>query len=228
MNKKNKGLSLVIMVIVLVVYNIIAFILPFNRGGIFWTGYLFSMLAILLTMGIGFYALGREGLKSKVYGCPLLSLVWCYLIVQLIVGLLEMNFSNIPLQYGIVLNAVLFGACTIGLIATDIAKEEIERIDSKVKERVNYMKSLQTDIENLINRSPDEVTQQMLINIAEAIRYSDPMSSPQLTAIENKIESNVADLTDAINTSDSSKIKSGCDELKLLIAERNSKCKAMK
>lgn len=225
---KNKGLSLVIVFIILAVYNIIAFVLPFNRGGMFWTGYVFSMAAILLTAGVVFYAFGRDGLRSKFYGCTLLSLVWCYLIAQLIIGMLEMVLAHIPFQYGIVLNAILFGACTIGLIATDIAKAEIERIDIKVKGKVFYVKSLQTDIENLVGKAPDEVTQKMLKNISEVIRYSDPMSSPQLAAIENKIASKIADLTNAIATSDSSIIKSSCDELQQLIAERNTKCKTMK
>lgn len=56
---KNKGLSLVIVFILLAVYNLIAFVLPFNRGGMFWTGYVFSMAAILLTASVGFYAFGR-------------------------------------------------------------------------------------------------------------------------------------------------------------------------
>ncbi|WP_312446525.1 hypothetical protein [Lacrimispora sp.] len=225
---KNKGLSLVIVFIILAVYNIIAFMLPFNHGRMFWTGYFFSMVAILLTAGVGFYAFRREVLRSKVYGCTLLSLVWCYLIAQLIIGVLEMILSDVPFQYGIVLNTILFGACTIGLIATDIAKVEIERIDLKVKEKIFHNKSLQTDIENLITKAPDEITKKMLKNLAESIRYSDPMSSPQLAAIENKIESKVAGLTDAIAIYDSSIIKSSCDELQQLIAERNGKCKTMK
>ncbi|SEU04941.1 hypothetical protein SAMN05443270_2793 [Lacrimispora sphenoides] len=225
---KNKGLSLVIVFILLAVYNLIAFVLPFNRGGMFWTGYVFSMAAILLTASVGFYAFGREGLRSKVYGCTLLSLVWCYLIAQLIIGVLEMILADIPFQYGFVLNAVLFGACMIGLIATNIAKGEVERIDLKVKGNVFYIKSLQTDIENLVSKAPDKVTKKMLKNLAEAIRYSDPMSNPQLATIENKIESKIAGLTDAITTFDSSIIKSCCDELQQLISDRNRKCKTMK
>lgn len=225
---KNKRFSLLIVFIILAVYNIIAFVLPFNHDGMFWTGYIFSMMAILLTLGVGFYTFGRESLRSKVYGCTLLSLVWYYLIAQLIIGMFEMVLDNIPFQYGIVLNGILFGACTIGLATTNIAKEEIEQIDSKVKEKVFYIKSLQTYIENLANKTSDEITKKMLKNLAESIHYSDPMSSPLLTSIENEIELKVAGLTDALSICDSSIIKSSCDELQQLIAERNSKCKTLK
>lgn len=159
---KTKRLSLLIVLIILAVYNIIAFVLPFNRGGMFWTGYIFSMMSILLTAGVGFYAFGRESLRSKVYGCTLLSLVGYYLIAQLIIGILEMVLANVPFQYGIVLNAILFSACTIGLAAADISKEEIERIDLKVKEKISHIKSLQTDIEYLASKASDEITKKML------------------------------------------------------------------
>lgn len=225
---KNKGLSLVITFIIFAVYNIIAFLLPNGKGGMFWTGYGFSMAAILLTAGVGFYTLERKGLKSKVYGVTLLSLVWSYLIAQLIIGLLEMALPSIPFQYGIILNAILLGGCLIGLIAADIAIDEVERIDENVKKKVSYIKSLQTDIECLIDKNKDEAAKKALKDLAEAIRYSDPMSSPQLSAIENEIKVKAAGLTNAAASVDSSAIVSICDEMQQLVAERNRTCKTIK
>lgn len=225
---KNKGLSLVITFIIFAVYNIIAFLLPNGKGGMFWTGYGFSMAAILLTVGVGFYTLGRKGLKSKVYGVSLLSLVWSYLIAQLILGLMEMALPSIPFQYGIILNGILLGACLIGLIAADIAIDEVERIDEKVKKKVSYIKSLQTDIESLIGKTEDEAAKKVLKDLAEAIRYSDPMSSSQLSAIENEIKVKAAGLTDAAASVDSSAIVTICGEMQQLVAERNRTCKTIK
>lgn len=225
---KNRKQSLIVVLIVLVVYNMIAFVLPFYRGGMFWTGYGFSMAAILLTAGVGFYALGREGLRSKVYGWPLLTLVWYYLIVQLIISLLQMSLSFIPFQYGIALNVILLGACLVGLIVTDIGKEEIERIDDKIKEKVFYIKSLQADLEGMLGRITDEAAKKSVKDLAEAVRYSDPMSNPQLASIENKIQVKTAGLADAVNSSDPAVIQALCDEVHQLIAERNRKCEMLK
>jgi len=225
---KNKGLSLVITFIIFAVYNIIAFLLPNGKGGMFWTGYGFSMAAILLTAGVGFYTLERKGLKSKVYGVSLLTLVWSYLIAQLIIGLLEMALPSIPFQYGIILNAILLGGCLIGLIAADIAIDEVERIDENVKKKVSYIKSLQTDIESLIGKNKDEAAKKALKDLAEAIRYSDPMSSSQLSAIENEIKVKAAGITDAAASADSSAIVSICGEMQQLVAERNRTCKTLK
>lgn len=225
---KNKGLSLVITFIIFAVYNIIAFLLPNGKGEMFWTGYGFSMAAILLTAGVGFYTLERKGLKSKVYGVSLISLVWSYLIAQLIIGLLEMALPSIPFQYGIILNAILLGGCLIGLIAADIAIDEVERIDENVKKKVSYIKSLQTDIESLVGKNKDEAAKKALKDLAEAIRYSDPMSSSQLSAIENEIKVKAAGLTDAAVSADSAAIVSICGEMQQLVAERNRTCKTLK
>jgi hypothetical protein len=253
---KNNTLFLASVFIIMAVYNVVVFILPFSKGGWFWTGYGFSMFAFVLTAAVGLYAFGREKLQSKFYRIPLVSVARRYLIVQLIVGILEMIFQHnqylvgilemvfqnnpylvgflkmvsqnsqyFQFQYGIALNAILLGACLIGLIAVDAAREEIERIDEKIKEKVFYIKSLQVDIECLVDKTLDESVKKILKNLAETIKYSDPMSSPQLASIENKIETKVAILTETVDAND---IKALCNELQQLFAERNRKCKILK
>ena len=222
----NKGMSLVAVSIVLVVYNVFAFMIPFDRHAGFWTGYSFSMLAILITAAVGFYALGHEGIKSKFYGWPLISVAWTYLIIQLIAGILEMLIQGIPFQYGAVLNAILTGACLVGLIGVNIGKETIEHIDEKVREKVIHIKSLRDDVENLESKATDDSLKRAVNELAQTIRYSDPMSSPQLAVLENKIEARIASLTE--NIADVDKAKALCNELQQLFAERNRKCRLLK
>ena len=223
---RNKGMALISVFIIIAVYNMIAFVIPFNRHGGFWTGYSFSMLAMIITVAVGFYALGREGMKSKFYGVPLISVAWTYLIVQIIVGFIEMVLPGGIYRYEIVLNVILLAICLLGLIAVNIGKEEIERIDEKVKEKVFYIKSLQVDVEGLITRANDDSLKKAVKELAETIKYSDPMSSPQLASIENKIEIKTSTLADSIL--DVEMAKSLCVELQQLFAERNRKCKMLK
>ena len=224
---KDKKMSIVAVLITLVIYSIVVFVIPFNKGGGFWSGYSFSMLALLLTAAVSFFAFKPEGLRSKVYGLPLISVVWRYLVIQLVIGLLQMilDFIPIPFQYGLALNVILLGLCLIGLITVNIGKEEIERIDEKVKEKVFYIKSLQVDVEGMVDKASNESTKKALKDLADTIRYSDPMSSPQLATIENKIENKIAMLSESI---DSVAIKAICDEIQNLFAERNRKCRILK
>jgi len=228
---KNKGMFFAAVFIILAVFNVVVFVIPFSKGGGFWTGYGFSMLAILLAAAVSFYAFDREGLKSKFYGIPLISVVWRYLVIQVIASVIEMVLfqfvPSIPFQYAIALNVILLGVCLLGLITVEASREEIERIDVKIKEKVFYIKSLQADVESLISKVPEDA-KKMLKDLAETIRYSDPISSPQLAAIENKIEAKTAAIAEAVDNTDGDAIKTLCDELQQLFAERNRKCKVLK
>ena len=223
---KNKRMSLIAVFTLLVVYNVVAFVIPFDRHGGFWTGYSFSMLAILITAAGAFYALGQEGMKSKFYGLPLVSVVWIYLTTQLVAGFIQMSIPEIPFRYGIVVNVLLLGACLIGLITVNISKEEIDRLDDKVKEKVFYIKSLLADVEGLEARASDESNKKDLKELVETIRYSDPMSSPQLASIENEIEVKVTALME--NGADVDVTRAICNELQQLFAQRNRKCRLLK
>jgi len=223
---KNKAMALVVTFIAIAVYNVIAFVLPFQRHRGFWTGYSFAMLAILLTMGVGLFAVGQAGLKSKFLGMPLVAVVWTYFVIQIIVSLIEMLVPGVPFQYEIVLNVIILTVCVIGLIVTNVAKDEIERVEEKIKEKVFFIKSLQIDVEGLLTKVQDDSARKMLKDLAETICYSDPMSSDQLATVENKIEGKVAFLAENIENADV--VKPLCDELQQLFGERNRKCKLLK
>jgi hypothetical protein len=225
---KQRWMTIAVIFIVIAVYNVVVFTIPFTREESFWTGYAFSMVALLLTAIVEFFFFERQDLKSRFYGWSLRTVAWRYLIIQLIVGLLEMILTSIPFRYGIALNAVLLGACLIGLIAVSAAKEEIERIDEKIKGKVFYIKSLQADVEGLVDRTGDEATKKTLQELVDTIRYSDPMSNEQLATIENKIEGKAIALNEAVADDNADSIKALCTELQQLFAERNRKCKLLK
>lgn len=224
----NKMLSTIVLLVILVVYSVVVFMIPFVRGAMFWTGYGFSTMAILLTAVVCYQMAEREGLKSKFYGIPPVLVAWRYLIAQMIVGLAEMLLFMVPFQFGIAANVIMLGICIIGLLTIEIATGEIERIDEKVKEKVFYIKSLQGDVETLADKTNDESVGKNLRELVETIRYSDPMSSPQLAAVENKIETKTVMLTKSIEEADYETAKALCAELQQLFAERNRKCKALK
>ena len=228
---KSKGMYLAVMFIVIAVYNVVVFVIPFIRGEMFWTAYGFTMAAILLSAAVGLYVFGRESLKSKFYSIPLLSVIRRYLIAQIIIGLIQMilpHFYTIPFQYAIALNVILLGICLVGLIIAEVGKDKIEQIDAKIKEKVFYIKSLQVDVEGLVDRAADDSIKKVLKDLAETIRYSDPMSSPQLATIENKIEGKTAVLAESVEKADWETVKTSCNELQQLFAERNRKCKILK
>jgi hypothetical protein len=224
---KNRILAVAAFVTVLIVFNVISFSIPFVRKSGFWSGYGFSTFAILLTAVMSFYALGRAGLLSRFYGLPVLYIVWAYLGIQLVAGFVFMSM-NTPLWLNIVLSLVLLGVCLVGLIVVEISVTEIRRIDGAVREKVFRIKSLQAEVESMTGKITDPVLKKSLQKLSDAIRYSDPVSNPQLLDLENDIELKTVMLgreLDAVNTS---AVQNICDELQLLLAERNRKCRLLK
>ena len=224
---RNLKLFLVVDAIALAVFNALAWVIPFSRGGGFWTGYGFASFAIVFTAAVALYAFGREGLKSKFYGIPMAFVVLPYLVLQLLLGFAEMAVPAIPFRYEILLNGILLAAVLVGLVGAEMGRGTVEGVDAKVKSKVFYIKSLQGDVEALAARAGEPALAKDLRALAEAIRFSDPMSSPQLAAAESQIEAKAAALG-AVVGSDAAAARALCAELLALVAERNRKCKLLK
>ena len=105
---------------------------------------------------------------------------------------------------------------------TDVGRTEIEKVEQKVQGKVFYIKNLQVDIEILASAEKDAKTKEQLEQLAEKVRFSDPMSSEQLASLEEKISLAVKNLKSSGN-----KMKI-IEELNLLLDERNRKCKILK
>ena len=110
----------------------------------------------------------------------------------------------------------------ICLIGTEVARDEIARVESKVEKKVFYIKSLQVDAEMLANTETDPDVKAALIKLAELIRFSDPMSNDALVDLEKEISDKFIELKTAEDKAAIIKV------LDSLIVERNKKAKLLK
>ena len=110
----------------------------------------------------------------------------------------------------------------IFMIAADVGRTEIEKVEQKVQGKVFYIKNIQVDMEILTGEKKDAKTKKALELLAEKIRFSDPMSNEQLAVLEDKISLAVENLK---SSDDKMKI---IEDLNLLLDERNRKCKILK
>ena len=108
------------------------------------------------------------------------------------------------------------------MISADAGSNEIERVEAKVQKKVFYIRELQADVELIAAAETDTDTKASLTQLAEKIRFSDPMSNDQLADLESKISTKAAELKTAAN-----KMKI-ITELNSLLDERNKKCRIMK
>lgn len=220
---KRKGLAYAVLAIAFALFNVIAFFIPTEKTATFWIAYAFSAIAFLLQIVIWKLAFkGTDSIKSKFLGIPLLSVGFRYLVIQVIAFAVFVIFPALPTWIPIVVCSVILGGSAICLIGTETGREEINRVEEKVKSKVLYIKSLQVDVEMLAETESDPTIKAELTKLAEKIRFSDPVSSNALAEIESEIVNKIKE------------IEASKDKLAIiavttaLVEERNKKAKILK
>lgn len=224
--KMSKGnIALIISaVIILALFNVIAFVAPFIRLESFWIGYVFTMIAIVLITATSLYAFRGESMRSKFYGLPMPTILWTYLVIQVILGFIFMAAPMIPVWISLIISLALMSFFLLGLIALNPAIDYVEKFDRKVEEKTDYIKTLTAAVKLMELKVTDAALKKDIHALQEDIRYSSPMSSPALALLESKIQGKVEELG-ALVDSDASAASALCKEIRLLVAERAEKCK---
>lgn len=220
--KKNSTKGYIILGILFALVSIIAFAVPMIKTATFWIAYVFTAAAFAAQIIIWKKALGKEELKSKFLGFPVVHIGIVYAVIQVIAFAVFMFVPTLPAWSAIVACFVITGVSAVCMISADAGRNEIKRVEAKVQKKVFYIRELQADVELIAAAETDSDTKAALTQIAEKIRFSDPMSSEQLVDLENKISVKVMELKTAAN-----KVEI-ITELTSLLDERNKKCKILK
>lgn len=222
MMKKNSTKGYVILGILFALISIIAFAVPTVKTAAFWIAYVFTAAAFAAQIIIWRTALGKETLKSKFLGFPVVHIGIVYTVIQVIAFAVFLLVPTLPTWSAIVVCSVIAGISAVCMISADAGRNEIERVEAEVKKKVFYIRELQTVVELLTDVETDADTKAALDQLAEKIRFSDSMSSEKLANLENKISAKVLELKTAPN-----KVEI-ITELNSLLDERNKKCKILK
>ena len=221
--KKNSTKGYVILGILFALISIIAFAVPTSKTATFWIAYVFTAAAFAAQIGIWKTALGKEGtLKSKFLGFPLVHIGIVYAVIQVIAFAVFLLVPTLPAWSVIVVCSVIAGISAVCMISADAGRNEIERVEAKVQKKVFYIRELQADIELLADNETNADVKTALTQLAEKIRFSDPMSNEKLADLEDKISTKIEELK---TTSSQLEI---ITELNSLLDDRNKKCKILK
>ncbi len=230
---KNRIRFYVSLAIVFVVFSVIVFAVPFRRNSVFWLSYVFVVIASAVQLYSYPKAFDFEGhdVRSKFYGFPLARVTTVYLILQVALSLIFMilcKFVEIKAWLPLVLYVLLLGVFAIGFIAADSVKEEVERQDVVHKARVDTMRELQSKAVFIQSQCDDAETKKVLESFAEALRFSDPVSSDALADIEENLAGLVDELGNAVMDKDYTAAGTLCAKAASLLADRNRMCKLNK
>ena len=222
--------AIIVAAVTFVIYNLVVFLIPFTMKGVFWTSYVFTLVAFAVvgaSIYIAFFQ--KPDAKSRFYGFPIAKIGVIYGIAQLVVGLVFMALGKIlPVWVAVLVYGVGLCVAIIGLVSADAVRDEIEKQDEKLKENVELMRSLQSKVNQMVNMCDDADATAELKAFAEEIKYSDPVSDDSLAEIESDLSAVIAELQNAVVEGDANSIKVLCRKATLTLGERNRLCKLNK
>lgn len=224
--KKDTIRGIVVLAVLLVLYILIAFLIPFVHTATFWLSFVFTLIAFgVVAASIYIAFVKNPDAKSRFYGFPIAKIGVIYGAVQLAAGLVLMALAaTVPAWIAVLVYAVALGAAVIGLVSAEAVVSEIHVQDAKLKNNVSLMRSLQSKINQIAAQSEDKGIKAL----AEEFRYSDPVSSDALAEIERDLAAVVDELQAAVVDGDGEATDKLCRKAAATLAERNRLCKLNK
>lgn len=234
---KNKTLTIIGFGSLFILFNLIVFIIPIVHAATFWIAYIFTSLSFFMMIGISVKVISSPSpLKTKFMNLSLIQIGYSYFISQLILGIVlfivaafdyDQKFTLIPIA-GFILSATLLGFTISKLSFTKLGINEVERVENKVREKVNFIKENQLTIDQLIGETHDKELKKALMSMSEVIRFSDPMSKDSMVDLENEITKKINDMSLNIKNVSTETILEECNSIKSLLDLRNRKVKTSK
>ena len=227
---KNQKRIIIAAAIIFVVFSVIAFAVPFPKGGVFWVTYLFSVISLAVQPFVMKKAFdGENDINSKLYGFPIARISVVYCIAQTVLSLVFMALGKwLAVWVVIVFDVLLLGAAAVGFIGADAMRDEIVRQDKKLVKNTKYMNDLSSKVNVLVDQCGDEDVKKAVAKLAENIKYSDVVSSEALKDIEADLSSCVDELQGAVVDGEKESALSLTVKAEGLLAERNRLCKLNK
>ncbi|MFV0361873.1 MAG: hypothetical protein ACK5LL_02115 [Suipraeoptans sp.] len=209
--------------LVTVIYLVISLAIPFNKTATYWLAFAFGLIALAAQIIFFRNAFdGAEKVISKLYGFPIARVGLIYLVVQVAISFIIMTFAaSCPLWVSVLLGIVLAALAGIGLTGTVVSRKAVEKREAQiVSDKTDIMKQLRAEAESFAKFAPEELRVEAG-KLAEAIRYSDPVTTDALQETDTALLVVMREL----------QVNSNADSVLAFskkLEERNIRCKALK
>lgn len=218
--------------VVLFVFMLAFLVIPFPKPASSWISFIFAVTAILFNLYTCWLAFKKcKTVMSAVYAYPVLHIGWIYAAAQLALSVIFCVigcFVAVPYWAALILAVIMLGAAAVGVIVTDNARDVVEEVEEQEHKTTRTVSQFQISISAIINACKDDAIKGELQNLRTAFLYSDPVSNPATTAIEEKIESELQELKVLVSVGIAEKILEKATQIRELLNERNDLCKANK
>lgn len=230
---KKFNLYVIAWAVLLALFNVISFVSVELAGfekytASFWIGYVFITITFIGQLICSYIAFKADNAKKMFYNISLIRTSYAGLIASFIFGGICMLISPLPYWVGVIVCAIVLAVNIISVVKATAAIDEVERIDEKIKVQTFFIKALSVDADTLMASAKSDSVKAECKKVYEAIRYSDPMSNNVLEPIEDQIAIKFGEFANVVKANDEASVKDLANELIILVADRNKKCKLLK
>jgi hypothetical protein len=216
--------SAVLIAVILAAVASLAFLIV-KVTALFIAAYVFTLFAIAAFLCGNLFLLSNT--RAYPWGAALPYTAAAYLAVELVLSALAIVLEqgahiSVSTTWFTVAQCVTLAVFAIRVITLNAGRVEIERVEEKVKANTVDWKTLAAELEALSARAP------VVKPVLEAVKYSDPVTSPALTEYDAKLREDVAALANAVNAGDDAKAAEFAAVLRLRVKDRNNRARLLK
>lgn len=222
----------IISVLLLVAYNVIVFVIGGFDGhdATYWTSYAFMLVSFLVVAVTGLLLKNTIVEPTDwILHYPFYKYAVIYMGVEIVLSAIFMIIDNSDAWvWAFLLQFITFVVFSILIVSCFMAKSMIQEVTKKVEISTSFIKSLRIEVEMISQTATDGQVKAAFAKLAEAVRYSDPVSNSALSDLENSLASEINDAKMFIACGDNSSAMNCCNKASMLLLERNKRTKMMK
>ncbi len=234
MNKHLK-LYLAAWVVLVVLFNLFCFLVPdlpdggTRFTGAFRVGYACVMCGFALHLFYSSVVLREKNAAKRVLNTPLYVISFAGLLLQTAVGAYVILAHDTPAWLAVLLCAAVPAVSALLFIAAKATGEVAHDANVSLNEKTSFMRSLTDLAQQLTTACTTPEDRQLAQKVFDALRYSDPVSSPATAGDEQRIHDALTSLAGAVGAGTAlTERSSEVSALLALIERRNAACKAAK
>lgn len=218
--------------LILIVLVAAFFLVPFAKTFSAYIALGFTALSVLIALVFSAKTAKKADTARKAfYAAPVIKAATVYMVVQIVIGVALCAigaFVAVSPWISLAVCLVWFAAAIGGLVASNATKKAIAPVETETEVKIKTVTEFRIDMVSVFEACRSDELRRELEKLADDVKYSDPVSSPDTLEIEKKIASEIADLAKKVEADKIEKAKEGIRTVRNLVSERNRICKAYK
>lgn len=217
--------------IAVVIFHIIMFLLPNAMlnptEGSFWIIYLTVMASFIGQAYCSSLYAKKENKQERFLYIPVVLIGYIALLMTLLLALQALTLQFLPNWFTIIVAVLVVAYYALAVLRTLAAAEMVISVDKKIEQQTEFIKTMTAKAKAFEQTAPVEF-RNMATKVYESLRYSDPMSSAELTVIEVEIYAKYDKFIASVKENKKEEAEGISQILCNLMRERNELCKQLK